>query len=69
MPHNHGQWRSKLRYGTLHIVDLASSERVKISGATGTALTEANEINVSLTALGRVISKVRSEHLASQRCF
>jgi Kinesin motor domain len=50
---------SKLRYGTLHIVDLAGSERVKISGATGAALTEAAEINVSLTTLGRVISKVR----------
>ena len=55
---------SKLRYGTLHIVDLAGSERVKISGATGAALTEAAEINVSLTTLGRVISKVRSDHLA-----
>eukprot|EP00892_Ulva_mutabilis_P001902 jgi/Ulvmu1/11712/UM008_0123.1 len=49
---------SKMRYGTLHIVDLAGSERVKISGATGAALTEASEINVSLTTLGRVISKV-----------
>lgn len=49
---------SKMRYGTLHIVDLAGSERVKISGATGAALTEAAEINVSLTTLGRVISKV-----------
>lgn len=51
---------SKKRYGTLHIVDLAGSERVKISGATGAALTEASEINVSLTTLGRVISKVCS---------
>lgn len=55
---------SKLRYGSLHIVDLAGSERVKISGATGAALTEASEINVSLTTLGRVISKVRRPHLS-----
>ena len=60
---------SKLRYSTLHIVDLAGSERVKSSGATGAALTEATEINKSLTTLGRVISKVCSEHLASRRYF
>ena len=35
-----------------------------ISGATGAALTEASEINVSLTTLGRVISKVRRPHLS-----
>jgi hypothetical protein len=48
------------QYGTLHMVDLAGSERVKISGANGAALTEASEINLSLTTLGRVISKVRA---------
>jgi hypothetical protein len=46
------------QYGTLHMVDLAGSERVKISGADGSALTEASEINKSLTVLSRVISKV-----------
>ena len=46
------------QFGTLHMVDLAGSERVKISGAQGAALNEASEINLSLTSLGRVISKV-----------
>lgn len=46
------------QFGTLHMVDLAGSERVKISGAQGAALNEASEINLSLTTLGRVISKV-----------
>lgn len=49
---------SHVRFGTLHLVDLAGSERVKQSGATGAALNEAAEINVSLLTLGRVISKV-----------
>jgi hypothetical protein len=40
------------------MVDLAGSERVKISGADGSALTEASEINKSLSVLSRVISKV-----------
>eukprot|EP00892_Ulva_mutabilis_P005641 jgi/Ulvmu1/3449/UM016_0069.1 len=47
-----------VRSGVLHVVDLAGSERVKVSAVTGTALTEAREINRSLSALGRVISKV-----------
>lgn len=50
---------TNVQHGTLHMVDLAGSERVAISGASGVALTEASEINLSLTALGRVISKVR----------
>jgi Kinesin motor domain len=46
------------QFSTLHMVDLAGSERVKISGADGAALTEASEINLSLSTLGRVIGKV-----------
>ena len=49
---------TNVRYGTLHMVDLAGSERIRISGATGSAMHEATEINLSLTTLGRVISKV-----------
>lgn len=49
---------SAVRSGALHVVDLAGSERVKVSAVTGTALYEAREINRSLSALGRVISKV-----------
>lgn len=48
-----------VRCGALHVVDLAGSERVKVSAVTGTALTEAREINRSLSTLGRVISKAR----------
>lgn len=43
-------------YGKLHLVDLAGSERISKSGATGSRLTEAQNINKSLSALGDVIS-------------
>jgi kinesin family member 15 len=56
------------QFGTLHMVDLAGSERVKISGANGAALTEASEINLSLSTLGRVISKVQTTALALSPC-
>jgi hypothetical protein len=36
----------------LNLIDLAGSERVKESGATGVRLTEAQNINKSLSALG-----------------
>lgn len=39
----------------LNLVDLAGSERAAASGAVGLQLQEANKINQSLTALGRVI--------------
>ncbi|GBF87705.1 kinesin [Raphidocelis subcapitata] len=41
--------------GVLNLIDLAGSERVKESGATGVRLTEAQNINKSLSALGDVI--------------
>ena len=41
--------------GCLHLIDLAGSERVSRSGATGVQLTEAQHINKSLTALGMVM--------------
>jgi len=40
----------------LHLVDLAGSERQKGTGATGERLKEGAQINLSLTALGNVIS-------------
>lgn len=42
--------------GKLNLVDLAGSERQTKTGATGERLKEATKINLSLSALGNVIS-------------
>eukprot|EP00937_MAST-01D_sp_MAST-1D-sp2_P000913 g913.t1 len=47
---------SVVRMGKLHLIDLAGSERVAMSGAEGSTLVEAQNINLSLTALGDVLS-------------
>ncbi|XP_024940252.1 osmotic avoidance abnormal protein 3 isoform X2 [Cephus cinctus] len=47
---------SAVRRGRLHLVDLAGSERQARTGATGDRLKEAASINLSLSALGNVIS-------------
>lgn len=47
---------SAVRKGMLHLVDLAGSERQGRTGATGERLKEAASINLSLSALGNVIS-------------
>jgi kinesin family protein 3/17 len=52
--------------GKLNLVDLAGSERQNKTQATGIRLTEANNINLSLTALGNVISALvdgKSKHI------
>lgn len=45
-----------IRVGKLNMVDLAGSERQAKTGATGNRLKEATKINLSLSALGNVIS-------------
>ncbi|PSN50934.1 Kinesin-like protein KIF3B [Blattella germanica] len=45
-----------IRVGKLNLVDLAGSERQCKTGATGERLKEASKINLSLSALGNVIS-------------
>lgn len=45
-----------VRKGRLHLVDLAGSERQSRTGAAGDRLKEAASINLSLSALGNVIS-------------
>merc|ERR1719453_1958043 len=52
--------------GKLNLVDLAGSERQSKTQATGDRLREANKINLSLSALGNVISALvdgKSKHI------
>lgn len=48
--------KDMLRVGKLNLVDLAGSERQKKTQATGSTLKEGSKINLSLSALGNVIS-------------
>lgn len=55
-----------IRVGKLNLVDLAGSERQSKTGATGERLKEATKINLSLSALGNVISALvdgKSNHI------
>ena len=50
----------------MNLVDLAGSERQSKTNATGERLKEANQINLSLSALGNVISALvdgKSKHV------
>ena len=46
--------------GKLNLIDLAGSEKVSKSGASGESLEEAKKINLSLSALGNVIHSLTS---------
>ncbi|KAG7331806.1 hypothetical protein KOW79_005775 [Hemibagrus wyckioides] len=48
--------RNHIRVGKLNLVDLAGSERQSKTGARGERLKEATKINLSLSALGNVVS-------------
>jgi kinesin family protein 3/17 len=55
-----------IRKGKLNLVDLAGSERQSKTKASGDRLKEANNINLSLSALGNVISALvdgKSKHI------
>ena len=55
-----------IRAGKLNLVDLAGSERQSKTGASGDRLKEATKINLSLSALGNVISALvdgKSKHI------
>jgi len=58
--------KPSIRVGKLNLVDLAGSERQSKTGATGDRLKEATKINLSLSALGNVISALvdgKSQHI------
>lgn len=60
------QMGEHIRVGKLNLVDLAGSERQSKTGATGERLKEATKINLSLSALGNVISALvdgKSNHI------
>ncbi|XP_070566680.1 osmotic avoidance abnormal protein 3-like isoform X2 [Ptychodera flava] len=61
-----GEGEDHIRAGKLNLVDLAGSERQAKTGATGDRLKEATKINLSLSALGNVISALvdgKSKHI------
>lgn len=63
---NEATGEDRYRLGKLNLVDLAGSERLAKTGATGDRLKEATKINLSLSALGNVISALvdgKSKHI------
>eukprot|EP01043_Picozoa_sp_COSAG02_P038797 COSAG02_NODE_3017_length_7545_cov_4.558286_11_plen_103_part_00 len=53
-----GETETKIKAGKLNLVDLAGSERQSKTQAEGARLKEATKINLSLSALGNVITAI-----------
>ena len=53
--------------GKMHLVDLAGSERLGMSGVEGARAREAQNINLSLSALGNVLSALSKFHVLARR--
>lgn len=51
----------KMQHAKLNLIDLAGSERLSKTGAEGTRLNEAKNINRSLSALGTVINALSNK--------
>ena len=65
-----GNMRSSPRIvclGKMHLVDLAGSERIRMSGAEGMRAEEAVNINLSLSALGNVLSALSKFHVQATK--
>ena len=56
-------------FSSMFIVDLAGSERVARSGVTGEGFTEATNVNLSLTALGRVVMSLIEADINQTKAF
>jgi len=57
---------SALKLSRLNLVDLAGSERAALMGETGTRLEESKKINLSLSALAKVMSsKNKNDYTSS----
>ncbi|GBG26450.1 Kinesin-like protein KIF3A [Hondaea fermentalgiana] len=58
---------SVAKLGKLHLVDLAGSERLTLSKAEGQTLTETQNINLSLSTLGDVLSALSRLHSSGSK--
>jgi hypothetical protein len=63
-----GETETKIKAGKLNLVDLAGSERQSKTQAEGARLKEATKINLSLSALGNVITAIGAPVCAIGLC-
>jgi hypothetical protein len=59
--HGHSHVTGMVYLGKLHLIDLAGSERIGRSQATGERLKEAQAINLSLSALGNCVEAIQKK--------